>query len=297
VTDEATGRKRFLEIIESENTINGRFTDIKRLTQIGGNGYFSLLLTGTDRETKQRIALKFFDPTKLSQVDRLKRFDREIEMLRYFDDEEYVLGLVAGPCELNRTIVDKTTGIQIPMPFKFCVTELASGSVADLIYSNNFDPNMSVFTFKEMIKAMFRVHRKKVCHRDLKPDNFLIVSDSVRLSDFGTAKNIDGKGEDISDWYRYPVGDLHYSAPETYCSVGIADDFVFLSDCFSMGAILFEMFTQTALTGEIYDQRAFEELSTIHQILSRMKKDNRIKVYIEYAPNLAKRIRLPDIYS
>jgi len=292
-----SNREVFLDIIESEKKINNRFTRIKRIDENGGGGYFSLLFKAHDLQTKNPVALKFFDPTKYFELERVKRFLREAEMLRKFKSEPYVLNIIDGPCELTRRIIDEQTGKQIPIPFRFISTEWAGLSIEDFIYSRNSDAMLKLTVFKEMIKAITRIHRLKVCHRDVKPSNVLMVGNDIRISDFGTAKCMDGNEPDISQGYAEPVGDQNYCAPETFFSIGIADEHVFLADIFSMGAILFEMFTQTLLTNEIYNRTVFSKIYLAKQILSPMTKKNRFHTYKGISNDLTKLIQLPDIHS
>ena len=111
-------RLPYLQLIEGERVVADRFTNIKRIDQNGGSGYFSLIFTANDKETKNEVVLKFFDPTK-QNVERLKRFDREAEMLKLFESEPYVLDIVYGPSELITTVVGVQGGLKIPLVFKF----------------------------------------------------------------------------------------------------------------------------------------------------------------------------------
>lgn len=41
-----------------------------------------------------------------------------------------------------------------------------------------------------MLQAVDAIHQKKIVHSDLKPANFILVSGSLKLIDFGIAKTI-----------------------------------------------------------------------------------------------------------
>jgi serine/threonine protein kinase len=292
-------RLPYLQLIEGERVVADRFTDIKRIDQNGGSGYFSLIFTTYDKETKNEVILKFFDPTK-QDVERLKRFDREAEMLKLFESEPYVLDIVYGPSELITTVVGVQGGLKIPLVFKFMAVVRADLSIEHFIYSEKQrEPLMIILLFKEMIKAIVRVHNheQKVCHRDVKPSNFLIVGDQVCLSDFGAAKSMDGREPDISPSYRYHVGDYNYVSPEIRLGVGIADQYAFRGDFFAMGAILFEMFTQTMLTDEIYDRNLLSRFALANQIMIQMTREKKVEMCKEIVCDLANSVRLPDIYS
>lgn len=218
-------------------------------------------------------------------------------MLENLRSEDYVINCISGLCKLNRELIDKVSGITLPFAFEFIPMELADYSAEQYIYAKDINAIDNLLCFKEMIKAVKKIHGRRICHRDLKPSNFLISRNKIFLSDFGTAKCMDGGDPDISLAYPYPVGDLTYTAPETMFSLGIADEYVFRSDIFSMGAILFEMFTQTVLTVEIYSDNILKPLLKMYPVISSMTKEKRFITYQGVVDNLAKRISLPDIYS
>jgi len=77
VADANTARERYLQIVESESLLNGRFSNPRRIDGRGGGGCFSLLFTAQDERTGNRVALKFYDPTKYHDSGRVLRFQRE----------------------------------------------------------------------------------------------------------------------------------------------------------------------------------------------------------------------------
>ena len=130
-------RLKYLQIIESEKLLNNRFKSIKRIDPAGGNGYFSLMFTSVDIQNDEKVALKFFDPSKLSDSERRKRFEREAEMLMALEKEPMVIRCINGGLQfLPKTLVDSNTGLEIAIDFPFIALELAECSVEDLIYSS-----------------------------------------------------------------------------------------------------------------------------------------------------------------
>jgi len=52
----------------------------------------------------------------------------------------------------------------------------------------------------QLLDALAYIHRASVIHRDVNPKNIMLVSDgTVKLIDFGTAKNLNGSGKDKAD--------------------------------------------------------------------------------------------------
>ena len=290
-------RDPFLKIIESEKLIGDRFRNPTRIDPNGGNGHFSLLLKVYDIKTGKHVALKFYDPAKFSLTDRVIRFRREAEMLSLLESEPYVINLIEGLSEFPCPIIHQQTGIKVPLMMIYFAIDWADSNIEQIIYSEKLSALDSLLLFKEMMKAVFRVHKRNICHRDLKPDNFLLSSDQVCVSDFGTAKCMDGTMPDISISYENPVGHSFYVAPELKFSLGIADEYVFRSDIFSMGAILFEMFTRTVLTSEIYTKSVIEKLLNVKAVMSVMSEKDRIETYQGIINDLVSKIPLPDIFA
>lgn len=290
-------REKYLQIIESIDVIEGRFQKIERIDSNGGNGVFSLLFKAYDLQTEKKVALKFYDPNKNYNWERVQRFHREADVLKILEDEPYAINCLDGVCTLERTMIESSSRIEVPITLKFIPMALADYSIEEFVYMRNPSPLGCLLFFKEMMKAVIRVHKRQICHRDLKPSNFLVSGKDIWLSDFGTAKCMDGSMLDIRASYDEPVGDTRYVAPEALFSLGLADANVFLSDMFSMGALLFEMFTRTILNIEIRSRADLDLLLRLNQALSTMSRQNRLETYKGVADQLARSIPLPEIYS
>lgn len=291
-------RKQYVRLIESESVIDGRFTEIRGLDRIGGVGHFSLVFTAKDLLTGNRVALKFYDPYERSNLERFERFKREQEMLKILANEKLVINAINdGLKTLTKLMVNPTSGIEIPLLLEYFVMELADDNVENYIYSKKVDPLSLLLHFKEMLKAVFRVHNLRICHRDLKPNNFLIIGGQIRLSDFGTAKKMDGTMPNIRELYEAPVGDRRYSAPELFLSIGIGDEYAYSADLFSLGAILFEMFANSVLTQHIYNDNFFKKIRLSRQVLMNMDTKNRIETYRYIIGDISKTLDMPDISS
>ncbi|MFN0121032.1 MAG: SUMF1/EgtB/PvdO family nonheme iron enzyme [Blastocatellia bacterium] len=97
--------------------------------------------------------------------------------------------------------------------------------------------------------ALEAAHRRGIIHRDIKPDNILLVSsddlsDHVKILDFGIArlrdKSVDtGSLEKSLTTVGTVIGTPHYMSPEQ-CQGEPADS---RSDIYSLGVVLYEMLT------------------------------------------------------
>uniref|UniRef100_F6W8V2 non-specific serine/threonine protein kinase n=3 Tax=Ciona intestinalis TaxID=7719 RepID=F6W8V2_CIOIN len=82
---------------------------------------------------------------------------------------------------------------------------------------------------------------KKVLHRDIKPSNILLVGNDAKLSDFGCSKQLDASTYQASSI----VGTILYLAPEVHNDQVYSDK----SDVWSVGCILYELFTLQPICG------------------------------------------------
>lgn len=86
--------------------------------------------------------------------------------------------------------------------------------------------------------GMKYLHDNGIIHRDLKPPNVLLDSHFYpKLTDFGTAKHIEGHKNDMTNM----VGTSYYMAPE----VSESDSYDIRADIFSFAMILYEFYTNS----------------------------------------------------
>lgn len=92
--------------------------------------------------------------------------------------------------------------------------------------------------FLQVVDALAHAHANLVIHRDIKPGNILVdESGSVRLIDFGIARNLE-EGGDYAQTAN-PPATPEYASPEQLAGKSLT----VLSDVYSLGAVLFELLT------------------------------------------------------
>lgn len=102
-------------------------------------------------------------------------------------------------------------------------------------YAQNLDEKARVKLLIELLQALEYLHRHRITHRDLKPDNVLVAEGRVRVLDFGLSTN-DGSQAFEDDQI---AGTLGYIAPEILRSEFPPSE---RSDLYSVGIIAYQIF-------------------------------------------------------
>ncbi|MDA2909725.1 protein kinase [Nitrospiraceae bacterium AH_259_D15_M11_P09] len=221
------------------------------------------------------MALKFENPFVRDRY-REECFEREAAILEKFKGQKNVL-------QINDCIaifpysIPLPTGGSYPISFRFVSLELARYSLFEYIYGNKkYTPLRSLAYFREICKGVQRLHNAQVCHRDLRPQNCLVMSAKyVVVGDLGTAKTLDGSVPPPNTPYGEPVGHKQYTAPELLCGLDSDTGLAYVSDKYSLGAILFELFTASPLNLYLYSIKDIDDkmISPFSQVQDVKRKE------------------------
>jgi serine/threonine protein kinase len=294
VANRADARQTVLAIIERRAPLDGRFDDLRRIGPDGGTGAFSVLVSAYDRVLKVRVALKFFDPQQRNTPDqyRWEAFQREAALLQRLIGEPDILQSVAPLSEFTESF--SLSGLLWPVSFAYYAVELASGDAGQAIANGAWSAKQMLIYFRVMCRGVQRMHKLGIAHRDLKPNNFLVMPDgNLRLSDFGTARHLADKAPPIKDVYTFPPGDLRYTAPEMIASLHDVDArHAFVADIYSLGAILFEMFSGSQLNLHVFDHAT---LADLNRSMNAVNRTDRLRIYHEFVAAMADSHPLPSL--
>lgn len=122
--------------------------------------------------------------------------------------------------------------------------ELYALLVKKIKEDDGLEESVSQIFFRQMLQAVGYLHGRRIVHRDVKPENFLVSGSSDRLEDvvlklcdFGTATVLtDQRPRSLVN-----IGTLSYTAPEVYQRKG-AD---LPADIWSLGVVLYVILTGT----------------------------------------------------
>src|SRR5258706_6486071 len=87
----------------------------------------------------------------------------------------------------------------------------------------------------QVLQALVYLHRHSVIHRDLKPDNILVVNGVSKLLDFGLAMR-----QEQQTGSGIPSGTLFYMAPEVLSGEAVSES----ADLYTLGLIAYELLAE-----------------------------------------------------
>jgi len=194
-----------------------------------GQGGMGVVYRARDRQLDEVVALKLLRPEALaSDPTLLERFKQEIKLARRITHRNV----------LRTHDFGETGGVPyISMEYLEGVT------LKDLVRSRGaLPPGVGLSIAKQMCHGLGAAHEGGVVHRDIKPQNLLILPETgeLKIMDFGIARvsSVDAGGAGLTTAGTV-MGTPDYMPPEQ--AQGRPADF--RSDLYSLSVVLFEIFT------------------------------------------------------
>lgn len=198
--------------------LDGRY-DIRELIGIGGMAnVYRCYDTIDDRE----VAIKILKDEYLNNLEFIRRFKNESKAIAVLSHPNIV------------KVFDVSFGDMI----QYIVMEYIDG-----ITLKEYIQQQGVLTWKEtvhlisqVLAALSHAHSKGVVHRDVKPQNMMLLSDgTIKVTDFGIARF----SNNTKTMTEQAIGSVHYIAPEQ-AKGDITDG---RTDIYSLGVMMYEMLT------------------------------------------------------
>ncbi|MBL8623128.1 MAG: serine/threonine protein kinase [Myxococcales bacterium] len=208
----------------------GQTLGVYRLLELIGKGGMGFVYRAEHVRLGREVALK------LLRTDYAKRRDA---VSRFFQEARTVNRV------RHRNIVDVTDFIELEDGTTFIIMELLRGKSLGAWSRNGFELPRALAALIQICDGLAAAHAVGVIHRDLKPDNIVLVptpdgAELVKLLDFGVAKLLNRDDEDIGleTAAGSVIGTPAYMSPEQ--AGGLAVDH--RADIYSLGAIMYELF-------------------------------------------------------
>lgn len=246
-----------LKMTRREPTSVGRFELQDKL----GTGGMGTVYLGHDRETGETVAIKVLS-AKLAENPKL-----HYRMVQEF----------RSASKLDHPNIVRAIDLTLDGSTAYLVMEYVEGdSLGGLIAKHGRLPEgQAVRIITQAAQGLHYAHRRRVIHRDVKPDNILVRTDGrAKLADFGLAKD----KENDKDLTRPAtgLGTPHFMAPEQYTDAKNAG---VLCDVYSLGATLY-----MAVTGKL----PFESCVSLVTLTKKIKGD--VQPPRELVPDLSEQV-------
>jgi serine/threonine protein kinase len=216
--------------VERPEDLVGAVLGSYRLLELVGRGGMGFVYRAEHTRLGREVALK------LLRADYARRRDA---VARFFQEARTVNRV------RHRNIVDVTDFVELPDGTTFIIMELLRGENLGKWARAGFDQARAVALLTEICDGLAAAHAVGVVHRDLKPDNVIVVTgaegnEHIKLLDFGVAKLLNRDDEDVGleTAAGSVIGTPAYMSPEQ--AGGLTVDA--RSDIYSLGAIMYELF-------------------------------------------------------
>jgi serine/threonine protein kinase len=201
-----------------------------RIVELLGKGGMGYVFRAEHVKLGREVALKLLRSDYARRRDAVARFFQEARTVNRVR---------------HRNIVDVTDFVELDDGTTFIIMEFLRGQNLGKWARTGIDLPRALAVLVQICDGLGAAHQVGVVHRDLKPDNIIVVPTSdgaelVKLLDFGVAKLLNRDDEDIG--FQTAAGSVigtpAYMSPEQAGGMPIDAR----SDTYALGAIMYELF-------------------------------------------------------
>lgn len=223
-----------------------------------GEGGFGITYIGRDLKLDMKVAIKEYFPSGF--VNRSNTASPTVSCSVQGDRKEYFEQGRDRFLREARTLArfSGTDGIVDVRDFfeenntAYIVMEYLDGETLKekLVKNGVMTADTVITTLMPVFKALKKVHEKDLIHRDISPDNIMIVEDKIKLLDFGSARNVTAAANKSLSVLLKPG----YAPEEQYRSKGVQGPW---TDIYALCATIYKCIT--GRTPEDSTDRLFED--------------------------------------
>lgn len=194
-----------------------------------GSGSFGIVWRAVDKKTDVVVAMKQVNKVQMKArgIDRAD-IEREIEMMKRCRHKNVI--------ELLDVFEDETN---ISLALEYC----DGGDFGDKVKekAQTLQESEAAEWMRQICAAVEALHSKSVCHRDIKPDNFMVAGGQLRLADFGLAVTPpDGPdGRPAAGLITQKCGTPAFMAPEQHRLPSMSPGYSYPVDMWAAGLTMY----------------------------------------------------------
>lgn len=208
-----------------------------------GEGGMATVYRGLQRSLNRPVAIKVLSATLSDNPAVIKRFERESLIIARLNHPNIIHVIDRGTTSKGRPV--------------FVMEYVEGQNLADAIQNGMFNFNKKVDIAIQICKGVAYAHKFDVIHRDIKPANVIIDKEGfARLLDFGIASFFKADHDDAGEASQLILGTEAYMAPEQHEGIAMTSC---LSDIYSIGVVMYEMFSGQLPSAHPVPLSAFDE--------------------------------------
>ena len=199
--------------------LDGRY-EIREIIGVGG---MAVVYKAYDCIEDRIVAVKILKEEFISNEEFITRFKNESKAIAV----------------LNHPNIVKVYDVSFGDLIQYIVMEYVDGITLKqyIERQQNLRWKDAVYLTIQVLRALQHAHDKGIVHRDVKPQNIMLLSDgTIKVTDFGIARFARSEHKTMTD---KAIGSVHYISPEQ-ARGELTDE---KADIYSVGVMLYEMLT------------------------------------------------------
>jgi len=257
-------------------------SEYKIIKQIGRGSFGQIFMV--ESEKKQFYALKKIIACSIQEINML---EHEYQILYELNSSEEKIDLV-NIYKIETKQLDPTTFVM------YVLMELSNTDWEKEILNrkktqNFYTEKQLISIMSSLIKTFSSLQKKKISHRDIKPQNILVFNDkNYKLADFGEAKELIGNSKVTekrtlrgTELYMSPI---LFNALRSRKPIKYIKHNTFKSDVFSFGLCI--LFAGSLCFESIYDIRELKKNEDINKVIKNYLGKRYSKEFINFINNM-----------